>query len=74
MMPWNDKHWTVDNKPPKELRTFDGLIQYYDKFRLRIRYHFISTKMFYKESFDLIEQPWAGYLSELVYCVFLCPS
>ena len=21
MMPWNDKHWTVDNKPPKELRT-----------------------------------------------------
>ena len=53
--PWNDKQWTVDNKPPKELRTFDGLIQYYDKWRLRIRYHFIATNMYYQNIFDLIE-------------------
>ena len=55
MMPWNDKHWTVENKPPKELRTFDGNIQWYDKWRLRIQHHFIATNMFYKNVFDMIE-------------------
>ena len=55
LMPWNDKHWTVDNKPPKELRTFDGSIQFYDKWRLRIQHHFIATNMFYKNIFDMIE-------------------
>ena len=54
-MPWNEKHWTVDTKPPKELRTFDGLLQWYDKWRLRIRYHFIATNMFYANIFDMIE-------------------
>ena len=54
-MPWNDKHWTVDNKPPKELRTFDGSLQWYDKWRLRIQHHFIATNMFYKNIFDMIE-------------------
>ena len=56
MMPWNDKHRTVDPKVPKELRTFDGDIRHYDKWRLRVRYHFISTNMFYQNIFDLIEQ------------------
>ena len=55
IMPWNDKHWIVDNKPPKELRTFDGDIRYYDKWRLRLRYHFIATNMFYQNIFDMIE-------------------
>ena len=55
MMPWNDRHWTVENKPPKELRTFDGNIQWYDKWRLRIQHHFIATNMFYKNIFDMIE-------------------
>ena len=54
MMPWNDKHWTVDPKVPKELRTFDGDIRHYDKWRLRVRYHFISTNIFYQNIFDLI--------------------
>ena len=56
MMPWNDKHWTADPKVPKELRTFDGDIRHYDKWRLRVRYHFISTNIFYQNIFDLIEQ------------------
>ena len=55
MMPWNEKHWTVDHKPPRELRTFDGDIRFYDKWRLRIRNHFIASNMFYQNIFDLIE-------------------
>ena len=54
-MPWNEKHWYVDQKAPKELRTFDGDIRFYDKWRLRVRYHFIATNMFYQNIFDLIE-------------------
>ena len=56
MMAWNDKFWTVDPKPPKELRAFDGDIRHYDKWRLRVRYHFSSTNMFYKDIFAVIEQ------------------
>ena len=55
MMPWSGKHWTVDNKPPKELRTFDGDTRYCDEWRLRLRYHFIATNMFYHNIFDMIE-------------------
>ena len=56
MMPWNEKHWTVDSKPPKELRAFDGDIKNFDKWRLRVRYHIISTNMSYKDIFDIIEK------------------
>ena len=54
--PWREQDWTVDTKTSKELKMFDGDIKSYDKWRLRIRYHFINTNMYYKDIFDLIEK------------------
>ena len=56
LAPWCEKDWTVDQKTSKELKVFDGDIKAFDKWRLRIRYHFINTNMYYKDIFDIIEK------------------
>ena len=46
----------VDMKAFKELKVFDGDIESYDKWRLRIRYHFNRTNKYYMDIFDVIEK------------------